>query len=254
MNRPRYVPEGLSDEPIGFVWKGATAHIGPAPPSGKLLDVVADKTTCATISIVVGIAYWSAWRLQRHAPTEELVDLAEAAFAYQVDWRYCNRDAAPPPDIPDKPPAISAIAKLTSFVRRSVDSERYWNDYYQPIDEAFHAAHIVNHILPKAHQKTFGAWLKAVSDRLAAIAPKPTGFREYSEFKSDEEYNAWVAPHRGEPLPPEVLDPDFKYTAADREDLVGKFLKGLNPKKNRFLRTPETLLEMGFEGTPYKLR
>jgi hypothetical protein len=246
--RANFISDSAST-PIDFAWKGSTRHTGPAEPSGPLLDVVAGMTTCGTLALEAGMLLWGAARLRTHADIQDALELAAAAFAYQVDFRYV--DTGPTQEVPEMPPASSALAQMSRYMRTSLDPSRYWHDYYQPAREAFHMAHLVRHILPKAAQNDFAQWLKMASARLHSVSPKPDDFREYDEFDSDEEYNAWVAPHRGSPLPPEVLDPAYDYHAKDREGLVLRFIASLDPTKNRYLRTPEAMRAQGYEGDPY---
>jgi len=254
MTEIEFIPEAVAGAPIEFPWKGASYHYGPADLSGPLLDHVADKTTCGTICLCAGITLWAVRRLHGHTDTSCGENLTEAMFAYQIDWRYVDREAIPAGPVPEEPPPLSAIMAVQSFARRSINHKRYWNHYYQPIEEAFHAAHIVGHIMPDAYKKSFPKWLKAISARLDAVAAKPDEpKRNKSEFESLDEYNDWVATHRGVALPPEILDPDFDYQEDRREEFVAQFLQELDQKTNRYLRTPEAMLELGFEGTPYEL-
>ena len=252
MTKPPYIPDSVVGAPVEFSWKGTTAHVGPAPPSGPVLDLVGDKTTCGTITLLAGVLEWASWRFQGHTDTQQGRELSEAAFAYQIDWRYV--DLGQRIDIPEEPASLSAFLKIWSFMRRALNPKRYWDHYYQPIDETFHASYILRHTLPKADQKTFSSWLKSAAARLDTIAPKPDEpRRKKSEFDSPEQYTEWVATHRGVALPSEVLDPGFDYMQEMREDLVGTFLEELDPSANRYLRSPEAMLELGFEGIPYRL-
>jgi len=54
-------------------------------------------------------------------------------------------------------------------------------------------------------------------------------------------------------VPPQLLDPTFDYHPDQREALVAGFLANLDPAHNRYLRTPEAMLDLGFTGTPYRL-
>jgi len=235
-SRPDFIPESVVGAPLDFVWKGAQAHIGPVEQVTPLMEQIWGVTTCAEIGMCAGVMLWVKWRLDGFAEVDHDLELAEASFAYCVDWRYLDRDGGPKGKPPDQPPAMSAAMKVNSLMRRALDMDEYWYNQYQPVSETFHSAHIVRHILPNAAKRVFDNWLKVVSDRLRVYFPKPgDGGRKFAEFESREAYRAYTAPHRGVPVPPQLLDPSFDYNPEDREALVAKFLSGLDPSRNRYL-------------------
>jgi hypothetical protein len=249
--RPSFIPD-MSGEPIDFAWDGPEAHIGPTETVTPLLDLLAGTTTCGQVTMCAGVLLWGAWRLKGHTAVEHNFELAEAAFAWQIDYRYIDVDRGPKGKPPDQPPAQSAMMKLNSFMRREMDADEYWNSYYQPVRETFHSAHLVRHILPKDARKEFETWLKGLVARVKEIASKPDEeFRKKKEFESPEAHRAFVSRHRGSPLPPEILAPQSKVTPELQRDLVMQFLGGLNPSSNRYLRSPEELKASGLEAMPY---
>jgi hypothetical protein len=58
---------------------------------------------------------------------------------------------------------------------------------------------------------------------------------------------------RGSPLPPQVLDDTADLDVLDLYAEASLFLESLDYKENRFLRSPEEMKELGFEGTPYRV-
>ena len=56
----------------------------------------------------------------------------------------------------------------------------------------------------------------------------------------------------GEVVPREALDPDFNFSPEFTEKLINKFLGSLDYKTNPFLNSPEEMISLKFEGTPYK--
>jgi len=47
-------------------------------------------------------------------------------------------------------------------------------------------------------------------------------------------------------------DVDFDYRTADNTSIINGYLSGLDYRNNQFLSSPETMIEEGFKGTPYK--
>jgi hypothetical protein len=252
--RPGFIPAAVENRPLDFKWNGARDHIGPTETVTPLMERVWGTTTCGQITLCAGLLLWGGWRLRGHTDTETLLLLAEAAFAYQVDWRYLREDLVPFKRPPDEPPALSASMALIDFAQIALNPKKNWDNYYQPVRETFHSAHVVRHILPADVRKPFDAWLDVVAERVQKIAAKPEeAFRKKKEFATNEEYLEFCARHRGTPLPPQVLDPQFAYDDGQRAQLVRENLHGLNCQANMYLRSPEDMRALGFAGTPYKL-
>lgn len=252
--RPDFIPASIVGAPLDFLWEGAQAHIGPVEVVTPLMKRLGQGTGLAQVALCAGVLLWLTWRLREATEVDHNLELAEAAFAYCVDWRYIDVDAGPKGKAPEQPPALSAAKKVNSLMRRALNHETYWNSFYQPVGETFHSANIVNHILPRATQRVFEGWLLALADRVKTHFPRPSiEYREYSTFESEVAYDEFVAPMRGVAPPPQILDPSFAYEPQQRDRLLSEFLAELDPKRNRYLRTPEAMLELGFTGTPYKL-
>ena len=125
---------------------------------------------------------------------------------------------------------------------------------FQPVFKTFHSAHIVRHILPRSAQRDFKTWLKALVGRIKSHSRKPDEpFRKKKNFATSEDCERFVARHREAPVSPQILDPAFDYQETDRIRLVADFLARLNPQINRYLRSSENMLALGFEGVPYQL-
>lgn len=78
-------------------------------------------------------------------------------------------------------------------------------------------------------------------------------FADPDDFATDEEWQAFASRHRGNALPPEVLDPGIDIDPARCWPLVERFLSQLDWTRNPFLRSPQEMRKIGFTGTPYTL-
>lgn len=245
-------PLDMSGGPFAPGWKGRSAHIGPVATVTPLVDMLSGKTTCATVTMMSGVLLWGCQRLKHFTETDFCYELAEAAFAWQHDWRYVDVTAEPYFSPPDDPPEETALYSLDEFVRDSIEDRDKWTSFYQPIMPLFHMCNMVNFILPKAHRPAFEGWLSGMAARLDQIATSPDmEVPDFDDFESEAAYDAYCAPKRGTALPPQVLDLDADLAGLDLQAAADTFLRGLDHKKNRFLLAPEKLIEMGFEGTPY---
>jgi hypothetical protein len=249
-SRPTFVPADLAPARGSPSWHGALAHIGPVETVTPLLDRLAGTTTCGPVALCAGVALWAGWRFHDVPEAVENLQLAEAALAHAVDWRYLKWSLGF--TAPDQPPERSASMQVGQFLREATDKDKFWDSYFQPVRQTFHAASIVRHVLSAPAREQFETWLERIADRIKTHHPKPdTPPRRVKTFPDKDAYIAYVAPHRGEPLPPEILDPEHDYHPRERAHLVERFLARLDPSTNPFLRTPEEMLALGFVGRPY---
>jgi hypothetical protein len=94
-------------------------------------------------------------------------------------------------------------------------------------------AKLVIHVLGKP--KPFKDWCELTLRRLVKLSPAK---------KQDM---------AGPPVPREALDPEFDFEEEMTNELLAKFLQTLDYKQNPFLRSPEQMMQKGFEGIPYTL-
>ncbi|QQZ41620.1 hypothetical protein IF690_27150 [Pseudomonas sp. SK3(2021)] len=252
--RPEFIPDLVVGAPIQFVWKGANCHCGPLEAVTPLLRRLDDTTICGQLTLCTGLLTWAAWRFM--GCTDQAgpcLELAEAAFAYQVDWRYTDRSAGTVHTPPNTPPALSSLMEVAVYMWQSLNKDEFWDNYYTPLMQTFHAAHVVQHVMPKAERRTFVHWFDQVIKRVQCHAKAPDDpFRTESDFDSTEAWKAYAARQRGLALPPEIINPQVDYRAEDREQLVARFIANLDWTKNRYLRSPDAMRALGFEGEPYR--
>jgi hypothetical protein len=92
---------------------------------------------------------------------------------------------------------------------------------------------LAQHILSKP--KPFKDWTQAILDRLA---------KKFPAKRTDRD---------GRPIPREALDPDCKVDPKKADELLAAYLKQLDYQSNPFLRSPEEMIQGGFQGVPYTL-
>lgn len=173
MNPPAFIADEVVGAPLDFKWNGPGEHVGPMETVTPLLERIGHKTSCGVWSLGAGVLLWGGWRLKGHAPeADAVIEVAEAMFMHQVDLRYLDRDAGPRVDRPESLPAHAVAKELLYFAWYAL-SDRHWNKYYQPVTDVFHPTHLVRHILPAAHKKTFAAWL--CDDRASRCGRAQTG-------------------------------------------------------------------------------
>lgn len=242
----------LDEKPLVRRWKGKHAHIGSPQENAKLLARSAGKTTVGTVAMMSGVLLWGAKRLTPFFDASFLNELAEAAFAWHFDWRYFDPEARPHFSPPEQPPEPSATFLLDNFMRESIKGEDQWHSFFAPVMALSHMVSLVDFMLPAHAKPAFTAWLQTTSLRVGEVASVPVMDEpDFYAFPDRTAYNLHVAPRRGLPLPPQVLDPDVDLAALDLAAEAASFIATLHPEKNRFLRPASALLALGFTGIPY---
>lgn len=260
----QYIPQlqqlDTTSEPLTTEWKGYNAHIGPVQTVTKLVNMLSGKTTCATVSMMSGVLLWGAQRLHpfvKGAPLENadfLYEMAEAMFAWQHHWMYLDSKQLPKSGFNnriDQPVQDSASIVLLQFAKKNM-KEKHWNSFYQPIMDLSHMIHTLRFVEAENTKKEFTTWLKKLCTRLDDLAKAPDlEVPVFSDFESEEAYDAYCAPRRGMPLPPSVLNTEIDISTLNLQQEAQQFLSTLDYTKNRYLRSPEAMKAMGFEGEPY---
>ncbi|WP_096787823.1 hypothetical protein [Rhodobacter sp. CZR27] len=242
-----YIPAGLGDPPPDFAWKGIEYHIGPLDEVTPLIRWLGNKTTCGVQTLCSGVGFWGVRRLLPHAEGRHNLELAEAGFVGQTNRWAVDVQAGPMARVPEGPPALAAMVGLNIHLRRALDMEEWWPLRSQPVMDLSHLVHLVRHILPATRLPEFDRWLEEVVARVDAVAPKPATSGEIDEFALPGELEALAAPHRGEPLPPDILDTTRPFAPEGRTGRALAFAASVRPQDNRYLRSPEAIraLEAG---------
>jgi hypothetical protein len=102
-------------------------------------------------------------------------------------------------------------------------------------------AQLARHVLPKTKQATFDKWVKVSLTRLSQLYPLRDGAETDPTVR------------QGIPVLQEIFDSAFEFRVEMTGDLLRDFLLSLDYSNNPYLRSPEEMTKMGFEGTPYRI-
>lgn len=234
----RFVPADVGDQPPDFEWEGAEYYIGPVEEITPYIKWLGNKTTCGVQTICSGVMLWGARRLERFVPAAHNFELAAAGFVGQTSRYAVDVQAGPMQKVPDGPKELAAMVALNTQLRRALDMDEWWISYYQPVMELSHLVHLTRHILPGSHLTAFDAWLAEVVRRVDGVAPKPsTPERGIEEFPGLAAYADYVAPHRGQPLPPDILDTGQPFEPDGHVARAIEAAQAIRATRNRYLRT-----------------
>jgi hypothetical protein len=233
-----FIPAGLAQCPCDFPWIDIENYIGPVEEITPVILRLGNKTTFGVQALCAGVMLWGASRLQAFAEARHNFELAEAAFAGMFGPEMIDLHAGPRQKVPEGPPAVAAMIGLNKHLDRALRAEDWWNRWAQPVFDLSHMVHLVWHIMPVAYRPALDAWLTEAVRRVDLVAPKPgTAQRDIEEFASRQDFFAYNAPHRGQPLPPAILDTTRAFDPAAIPTQVAAFRAGLDPGQNRYLRS-----------------
>jgi hypothetical protein len=248
---PSYIAKsGILDAPADFLWKGEGRHYGPSQGT-KVHEALAQLTTRGISTIASLTMEWLLWRFHKLIDLERYLHFVDSTLAWEVDFRYRAKE---PEGIPDDTPSNQALRDAVWMVHK-VANDDYWE--YPTVNVTSTAAlvSITKQVLPTKVQKAFLKWLEGAVATAAKLDPGPSKPRPIiGDFGNDrDQYRAALRAYFGQPLPREALDPEASYAPEQRDQRLGQFLASLDWKKNPFLRSPEEMQKLGFQGTPYKL-
>lgn len=233
---PKYIEDtGIQGAPIKHRWSEEASDDVYARESPKMEDLMDEISFRGVLALSAGISEWIAWRLHGLSNYEEPLQFIEAVWAgvidhrYTIEWEWAeNRKYTGPID----GPLAHSNGLLNSIYRYFCIRE---NGITM---EAVYLIFLARHVMPK--KKVFEDWLKTMLSRLTELYP-----REEYENEEEEELRP--------PVFREVLDPVFDFKPNIATELLSDFLKRLDRSDNPYLRSPEKMQALGFEGTPYEL-
>jgi hypothetical protein len=249
---PEYIQSaGVLDAPAKFPWDGDGMHFGPSQGT-KLHESLAKLTTRVISTVAALCAEWLLWRFHTVIDLDRYLHFIDSTLAWEIDLRY--RDAGLAKGIPDNTPANQALGDAMWMLRK-VTSDDYWESPTVNVPSTASLVSITKQVLPAKSKAAFLAWLSDAIATATKLDTRPKKKRPaYTDFGGDRDaYHEALQPYFGQPLPREALEPMSGYQVAQRDELLSRFLAGLDWKKNPFLRSPDQMKKLGFKGTPYKL-
>lgn len=207
-------PEHISraavrNRPIAYTWRGDRDFV---KESSKLRRLFEGLSLRARLACVAGTAEWVHWRHADATDFDAPLKMVEAAWAANLDVRYVeipteyefNERKGPVDGV------LRASKDIVASALRSFEAE-------SPAilgTKACHIYFLARHVVPD--QRAFGAWLTAVTERLAEISPL-------------------VAGRLGASVPREAMDTAAGFDKTDTPRLLAEFRRGLIPAENHYL-------------------
>lgn len=240
---PPYIEKAkFAGQPVDFEWVEEDKTDYYNRISRQLTNKIMALSPRARLALAAGMAEWVVWRLVGLIDYRDVADFVEACWASLIDERYTIEWTRQGKDL------LGPILGPQWIAARSLDSVMLdtWRRR-STIRNCQYLAFICQHVWKR--RKVFKEWMLFAFDRLADLYPISQVTRDYYAMRGrtgDEPFDF------GAVVPREALDPDYDFNPEATPELLDAFLQGLIPDTNRFLRTPQQMIELGFEGTPYR--
>jgi hypothetical protein len=231
---PQYISEtGIDNQPLQYTWDDDHPGFAYGDEKVKLENRIALIARQGQAMLGAAISEWVVGRLNNHSDALVPAAYIEAVWAAIIDWRYLNPDNSPEVTMEWEDwrgkvrGPLCAVCQLLNKIAKAASRNKPCA--YNVVCLNNLAEHTIQN--PKAYL----AWRKSLIERLIMLCPKTD-----------------LDP-MGSSLPREVCNLRKEFTKAEMTTLLRAFIINLQPRANKFLRSPEALAAIGFEGEPYKI-
>jgi hypothetical protein len=233
----------IQDDSVRFEWDDWRTIPATETPDQALFERLDWVSQRAVTAFMCGTAEWVVHRFAKLLDDQAPHDFLEAAWAMTVHVRYCRygeclswetyRDDTDSWKGPVKKPVSDALLRLEVAIQRLA-----W-EATDPVGRASLLAALATYVL--TDPAPYKTWCGQVLDRFEAVY----------RFDPDDPL--------GDVVPRQALDPAYDFKVEQTEALINEFLASLDHRSNRFLASPEAMLddegkdevEINEEGGPF---
>lgn len=225
---PQYIREAsIRDPQIRYRWDDWNLDQYLDNPDDSLVVALEPLPHRANVAIALGMTEWLVHRFSSLDEDQVPWLIIEAAWAQSINRRYSEFIELNDEDWlgPMRRPVQLALENVQEILVACFDDE-------DTAEETASVSKLVLHVLP--HLDAFLHWRAGVITRLTKF---------YVRQKDDPV---------GPVIPREALDLSVNFTPNMTDNLVTRFLAGLDPATNGWLNTVEVMKELRFNGVPYQ--
>lgn len=232
---PQYIERAkVDDVNVRFEWDDWNVHKADRPSDPIIVATTGKLWDRANIAFTVACAEWVVYRFRTLYDDMLPLDYIEALWAWNVDWRYSIHFQ--PIDQEWLGPVLGPIELAILIANDAFENSAEQSS--TAVDPSW-MGNLAQHVL---HDKDpFLNWRAAILPRLEMYYEKP---EEGELLDGDQEPGPFV--------PREAFDPEFGFHPRMTDELIAKFIAQLDYTVNPFLRPPQEMRKLGFEGEPYK--
>ena len=181
------------------------------------------------------MAEWIAWRLSQHTEEMILFNYIEASKAGVIDWDYIDlgKGSKRYTRLKKKEWKGNILGPMHDATEILIDALYNAKRSMSVAEYTVYMANLTEYILPDKVPQ-FREWRNFVITR----------FTELDPLDLDNPF--------GNAIPSEALDPTIKFKPSMSKKLLQAFVENLEFENNPCLKTPQRMIDDGFEGSPYK--
>jgi len=235
LQRSPFIPVDIASPRLRYRWDEWNVAAAYQPANPELLERLGGLTHRAQVGLTIATAEWIAWRFEGLSDETMPLEYFEAAWAGNVDLAYV--EYLDTDDDEWRGPVLGPLNVALTIV---IDGLFMADQSSNTAENPCWAHNLASLVLPRIDE--FARWHAEVLDRLE---------RHYRAASEEVLFNQRSYAH-DPPIARETFSSDLPLVAGSAPELVDGYLRQLNPEANRFLRSPEELQEMGFEGVPYR--
>ena len=218
----------VADVPITHSWDDADPGKAYLTPDEALQDRIDRTSDRGVIALSLGFAEWIAWRFRFDPSHLTLLQVIEAGWAAEVDWRYLS----------------TVVEKL------------HWKEWHGPVRGPICASvKLVRDVIRLIRTGQFASPEAVCLSRLVLyVLPNSELFKEWRRFairRLSEVNSSKQSEVLGKPIPREALNPEWPYSPKDANRLLMEYVRRLKHSENPYLASPQAMKKAGFEGRPY---
>lgn len=195
-------------------------------------------TNKANTGLAIAIGEWTCERFSTMDPDPLPREYLEAAWAGVVHPAYCKYTETNDDDW--RGPIRAPMALTITLVNDALFGLGYDPHVAQRVCWLYN---LTRHVLPDL--RAFETWLEASIQRMEQFHSQAVDSQGEEDIFAD-------LPWQGSPVPREAFDPAFSYSSGAAPALLNAFLRGLRPKSNTFLRSPQELADEEEISKPYQ--
>jgi hypothetical protein len=203
--------EGLG-APAQFAWDDKFPARNYTRDDTKLENHVADVTRRGIVALTAGCAEWVVARFRGLSQDPVPDQFIEAVWAGIVDWRHLRLDNRPEAGR-DAGPIRGPLYAMIRILHKSAQQASL--------------------LKPNAYETV------CMSNLAQLVLPEPGPFKKWRDGalkRLVQFYPRSEVDPLGPPLPREILDLTLDYKPENDDELIARFLTGLDPSRNPFLR------------------
>lgn len=244
------IPDVLNNEPflrkeLTVKWdQDSTGYFLFKVENERLMEALKALNHKAVVGLSAALAEWIFWRIKGSYPIEATLPVTDALWLGLIDRRYINNwkyGADKGEDIYDN------ILWITLACLQEIRYHYTIGDY-RILYRVVNLTMLARHIAPDKSQ--FDNWLGGCLERATEFFP--ARYDRDDVRNNPDNYNKCYDSSSEPPIPREFFfEPGFDYKTANIDELLERFINGLDHSNELYFKSEDDMIKEGFIGMPY---